>query len=92
MGRCNQGNGCKGGACGVGHAGLGLRAGADALGAVLVTAGLMLAVYTIVGATSHGWLSGAIALVLLGAFFVRQATAAAPLLPLRLRGASRHWR
>jgi EmrB/QacA subfamily drug resistance transporter len=70
--------------------GLGLRAGADALGGVLVTAGLVLGVYTIVGASDAGWSSGrtlglgALSLVLLAAFVVRQATAAAPLLPLRV--------
>jgi EmrB/QacA subfamily drug resistance transporter len=69
--------------------GLGLRAGADALGAVLVTAGLMLGVYTIVETSRYGWTSArtlglaAITVVLLAGFVVRQATAAAPLLPLR---------
>ena len=37
--------------------GIGLRAGADVLGAVLVTGALMLGVYTIVGAGDHGWAS-----------------------------------
>jgi EmrB/QacA subfamily drug resistance transporter len=70
--------------------GIGLRGGADIAGAVLVTAGLMLAVYTIVGAADHGWGSartlglGAGALALLAAFVVRQATAATPLVPLRI--------
>jgi EmrB/QacA subfamily drug resistance transporter len=68
--------------------GLGLRAGADLPGALLVTAGLMLGVYTIVETSRYGWGSahtlgyGGLALVLLAAFAVRQATAAAPLLPL----------
>ncbi len=70
--------------------GIGLRAGADALGALLVTASLMIAVYTVVeipvnGATSgHTLLFGAIAVLLFVAFIARQATAAKPLLPLRL--------
>jgi EmrB/QacA subfamily drug resistance transporter len=70
--------------------GLGLRAGADALGAVLVTAGLMLGVFTIVETSRYGWTSAhtlglaAITVVLLAGFVVRQATAAAPLLPLRM--------
>ncbi|CAI7976986.1 MULTISPECIES: MFS transporter [unclassified Parafrankia] len=70
--------------------GLGLRAGADAPGAALVTAGLMLGVYTIVGTADAGWASartiglGALALALLAAFAARQATAAHPLLPPRL--------
>src|SRR5262245_11533934 len=37
--------------------GIGLGAGADVAGAVLVTAALMLGVYTIVEAASYGWLS-----------------------------------
>jgi EmrB/QacA subfamily drug resistance transporter len=70
--------------------GLGLRAGADVAGAVFVTAALMLGVYTIVGAGDHGWGSartlglGALALGLLVAFVVRQASAANPLMPLRM--------
>jgi len=70
--------------------GIGLRAGADALGAVLVTAGLMLGVDTVVETTRYGWVSGrtlttgAVALALLAGFAARQATAARPLLPLRI--------
>ena len=71
-------------------AGIGLREGADALGALLVTASLMIAVYTVVeiptfGATSAHTLGfGALAAVLFAAFIVRQATVMKPLLPLRL--------
>ncbi len=61
--------------------GLGLTAGADVVGAVLGTAALMLGVYAIVGAA--GWV-GLIAVVLLAAFIVRQATAATPMVPLRI--------
>jgi EmrB/QacA subfamily drug resistance transporter len=70
--------------------GLGLRAGADALGAVLVTAALMLGVYTIVGIDQYGWTSphtlglGAVSLALLAGFVARQLSAATPLLPLRI--------
>jgi EmrB/QacA subfamily drug resistance transporter len=70
--------------------GIGLAAGADLRGAVLLTAGLMLGVYTILGITEHGWTSdrtlglAAIAAVLVGAFLVRQARIANPLMPLRL--------
>jgi EmrB/QacA subfamily drug resistance transporter len=74
-------------------AGLGLHQGADVIGAALVTAALMLGVYTIVGeAAERGWdsprtlISGAVALVLLVGFIVRQATYARPLLPLRIFG------
>ncbi|MGW7447332.1 DHA2 family efflux MFS transporter permease subunit [Kitasatospora sp. NPDC054795] len=70
--------------------GPGLRAGADVLGAVLITAALMLGIYTIVGTGEHGWTSartlglGALSLALLAGFLLRQARAAQPLLPLRM--------
>jgi EmrB/QacA subfamily drug resistance transporter len=73
-----------------GDRGIGLGKGADAGGAVLVTGALMLGVYTIVEVVDYGWGSlhtlglGAVAIGLLVAFFVRQATAANPLLPLRI--------
>jgi EmrB/QacA subfamily drug resistance transporter len=60
--------------------GLGLRAGADLPGAVLVTAALMLGVYTIVDA--HSILLGLLAAALLAGFVWRQATAERPLLRL----------
>ncbi|HEY3501972.1 MAG TPA: MFS transporter [Actinocatenispora sp.] len=70
--------------------GVGLRAGADTLGAALVTAGLMLGVYTIVSAGDRSAagtaVTGALAVALLAAFLVRQRTARTPLLPLRLFG------
>ncbi|MEV4169196.1 DHA2 family efflux MFS transporter permease subunit [Nonomuraea sp. NPDC049709] len=70
--------------------GLGLRAGADVVGALLVTAGLMLGIYTVVKVEEHGWLAahtlglGAVSVALLAAFVVRQATAKNPLMPLRV--------
>ena len=70
--------------------GLGLAEGADIIGAVLVTSALMLGVYTIVEAADYGWASartlglGAVSIVLLAAFVARQASAAKPLLPLRI--------
>ncbi len=67
------------------------RTGADVPGAALITSALMLAVYTIVKpAAEHGWTApqtlvlGAISIVLLAAFILRQATAAQPLMPLRI--------
>jgi MFS family permease len=57
---------------------------------VLLTAGVMLGVYTILGITEHGWTSartlglGAIAAALLAAFLMRQARIENPLMPLRL--------
>jgi EmrB/QacA subfamily drug resistance transporter len=70
--------------------GIGLTAGADLPGAVLLTGGLMLFVYTILGVTEEGWGSsqtlvlGAISIGLLIAFVARQARVANPLMPLRL--------
>ncbi|WP_405719039.1 DHA2 family efflux MFS transporter permease subunit [Streptomyces sp. NBC_01537] len=70
--------------------GAGPRQGADVIGAVLVTAALMLGVYTIVKAADRGWGSahtlglGAVSAALLAAFVLRQARAAHPLLPLRI--------
>jgi EmrB/QacA subfamily drug resistance transporter len=70
--------------------GLGIRAGADGPGALLATGGLMLGVSAIVGTADHGWLSvrtlvpAGLAGLLVGGFVVRQASAATPVLPLRL--------
>jgi EmrB/QacA subfamily drug resistance transporter len=71
--------------------GIGFGEGADALGAVLITASLMLGVYTIVEpAAKDGWGAastlglGAGSLVLLGLFIAREATAKTPLIPLRI--------
>ena len=70
--------------------GLGLTGGADLLGAALLTGGLMLAVYTILGVAEEGWGStqtlalGAVSIALLAAFVIRQARVANPLVPLRL--------
>jgi EmrB/QacA subfamily drug resistance transporter len=68
--------------------GLGLGRGADFLGAVTVTAALMLGVYTIVQTSEFGLLSqrtivlAAITAGLLAAFVVRQAAGSNPILPL----------
>ncbi|MFD1545577.1 DHA2 family efflux MFS transporter permease subunit [Nonomuraea guangzhouensis] len=73
-----------------GERGAGLAAGADVLGAALVTGGLMLGIYTVVKIEEYGWLAahtlglGAVSLALLAAFVVRQATAGTPLMPLRI--------
>ncbi|WJY51219.1 MFS transporter [Streptomyces chengbuensis] len=70
--------------------GPGLREGADAVGAFLVTAGLMTGIYAVVEVERYGWDSahtlglGSSAVALLIAFAVRQATAATPLVPLRI--------
>jgi EmrB/QacA subfamily drug resistance transporter len=73
-----------------GGPGIGLEKGADLAGAVLLTAGLMLGVYTILEAGEQGWGStqtltlGGVAVSLVAAFIVRQARIANPLMPLRL--------
>jgi EmrB/QacA subfamily drug resistance transporter len=71
--------------------GVGLRQGADYVGAALVTSALMLGVFTIVKpAAERGWGDaltlglGAGAVALLAGFVVRQARAARPLMPLRV--------
>jgi EmrB/QacA subfamily drug resistance transporter len=72
--------------------GIGAGRGADVLGALLVTGGLMLAVYTIVESTAYGLLSGhtllfgGVTVGLLIAFVIRQLLAANPILPLRIFG------
>jgi EmrB/QacA subfamily drug resistance transporter len=70
--------------------GIGLREGADIPGAVLLTGGLMLGVYTILEVDKQGWGStetlglGAVSIALLAAFVMRQARISNPLMPLRL--------
>ncbi|MEU0411603.1 MFS transporter [Streptomyces griseorubiginosus] len=70
--------------------GMGLDKGADFVGAVLVTTGMMFAVYTIATVAEYGWGSGhtigfgLAAVALLGAFVGRVATATQPLVPLSI--------
>jgi EmrB/QacA subfamily drug resistance transporter len=70
--------------------GIGLRRGADIPGAVLLTAGLMLGVYSLLEAGEQGWGSiqtlglGGVSIALLAAFVLRQARIENPLMPLRL--------
>jgi len=70
--------------------GLGLEHGVDWVGSVLVTASLMSAIYAIVEATSHGWVSlqvigfGALAAVLMTAFLTLEARIDNPIMPLRI--------
>jgi EmrB/QacA subfamily drug resistance transporter len=69
-------------------AGLGVRHGADGLGALLVTSSLMLGVYAIVDSAAIGASATAVlvivALALMAGFLARQATAANPLMPLAI--------
>ena len=70
--------------------GIGLRAGADGVGAFLVTVALMAGVYAVVEIPAAGWRSaqtlgfGALSIVLFVAFVARQATAERPLMQLSL--------
>jgi EmrB/QacA subfamily drug resistance transporter len=71
--------------------GIGIREGADVPGAVLITTALMLGVYTIVKpAAENGWGAtrtlelGALSLLLLAVFIIRESTASKPLMPLRI--------
>jgi EmrB/QacA subfamily drug resistance transporter len=70
--------------------GLGLAKGADVLGAMLVTAAVMLGVYTVLGVNDHGWTAphtlgfGAASVALLAGFLTREARATTPLIPLRV--------
>jgi MFS family permease len=74
--------------------GAGLRHGVDVAGGLLITAAMMLSVYTIVKpASEDGWLAprtlafGGVSLALLAGFIVRQLTARNPLMPLRILAA-----
>jgi EmrB/QacA subfamily drug resistance transporter len=71
--------------------GIGLAGGTDVLGALTVTAALVLGVYAIVGpAATHGWgdpatvLFGLASIALLGGFVVRERTCANPLVPMSI--------
>ena len=71
------------------HRASGFRAGLDIAGAVLSTAGLMLAVYAIVSSSQYGWNSahtlgfGAAAIVVLVAFLLLESRLATPMMPIR---------
>src|SRR5918997_746017 len=70
--------------------GIGAQGKADVPGAVLLTSGLMLGVYTILEVESVGWGDpqrlglSAVALALIGAFIYRQTRIEHPLMPLRI--------
>ena len=73
-----------------GKDGIGFEQGADIPGAVLLTSGVMIAVYAILGVSEDGWISGrvlglgAVGLALVAAFVFRQSRIEHPLMPLRL--------
>jgi EmrB/QacA subfamily drug resistance transporter len=68
--------------------GIGLREGADAFGAALITGSLMIGTYGILGVSEHGWGSaqtsilGFVSAALFAAFLFRQSRIANPLMPL----------
>jgi EmrB/QacA subfamily drug resistance transporter len=70
--------------------GLGIGRDVDALGAVLVTASMLLAIYAIVTSTRYGWASlhtlglGTVALALLAGFVALEARLRNPIMPLRI--------
>jgi EmrB/QacA subfamily drug resistance transporter len=70
--------------------GLGLEHGVDWLGSLLVTVSLMSAIYAIVEATAHGWVSaqtfgfGALAAILMAVFLALEARIENPIMPLRI--------
>jgi len=70
--------------------GRGLEHGVDWLGSLLVTTSLMSAIYAIVEATAHGWLSsrvlgfGGLAAALMAAFLSLEARIDNPIMPLRI--------
>jgi MFS family permease len=70
--------------------GLGLNHGVDVVGSLLVSAAMVVGIYTIVTAAEMGWTSvhtlgfGAAAVALLAAFFVVESRIANPILPLRI--------
>jgi EmrB/QacA subfamily drug resistance transporter len=70
--------------------GIGVRQGVDGVGAVLVTAAPLLAVYAIIQASDNGWASartivlGAAAVALSVAFVLYEARISNPLVPMRI--------
>ncbi len=74
----------------VDNVGLGIRHGVDWVGSALVTASVMVAIYGMVTASSHGWASthtlGFLGLgaVLMAAFIVLESRISNPIMPLRI--------
>jgi EmrB/QacA subfamily drug resistance transporter len=70
--------------------GLGLEHGVDWIGSALVTSSLMSAIYAIVEATSHGWISAQVlgfaglGALLMAAFLALEARIDNPIMPLRI--------
>jgi EmrB/QacA subfamily drug resistance transporter len=74
----------------VDNVGLGIKRGVDWVGSVLVTASVMVAIYSIVTASTNGWGSAhtlgflGLAVALLVAFFVLESRLSNPIVPLRI--------
>jgi EmrB/QacA subfamily drug resistance transporter len=72
------------------NVGIGIRAGLDIGGAVLSTAGLMLAVYAIVSSTQYGWHAahtvefGVAAIVVLAGFVLLESRLKTPMMPIQV--------
>ena len=72
------------------HVGSGLRHGVDVVGAVLVTAAPMLAIYTILQASESGWTTlrtlwlGTVSVLVAALFVAVESRVRAPLVPLRI--------
>jgi len=70
--------------------GLGFGEGIDWLGSLLITGAMMSAIYAVVQATTHGWISapvlgfGAIAATLLAVFLAVEKRVANPIVPMRI--------
>jgi EmrB/QacA subfamily drug resistance transporter len=68
--------------------GIGLKEGADAIGAALITGSLMIGTYSILGVSEHGWGSAQtlglffVSAALFATFIARQARISNPLMPL----------
>lgn len=70
--------------------GLGIRHGLDITGSLLMTVSLMVGIYSVVTASTYGWVSAhtlgfaAVALVLILAFFGLESRVSSPIVPLRV--------
>ena len=70
--------------------GIGISEGLDIAGSLMMTGSLVLGIYTIVKASSYGWVSGhtfvtgALALSLMGVFAIYESRLAKPILPVHI--------
>jgi EmrB/QacA subfamily drug resistance transporter len=70
--------------------GLGVRAGLDIKGSLLMTVSLIVGIYAIVTASTYGWLTahtlgfGAVSIVLMVGFFLLESRIEKPIMPMRI--------